>query len=382
MIMHQSLISLQLGDGMDLDLDLPEDGYGALPPAEPFPEMAAQRDSFLKSPSEVPEEEESESAEAAQIPKRRGRRVLPLDTVTELRNSDLAQWNTDYVTNMEEAAHRKAQHKQIAQAKKNAAAWVFGNGLGGVGTGFSIADLRSPLDIFAGDKLYEAITGIQVNLAGRKRGRAAGEGETSESEERRTRPRSEDEEQAGRGEGLDLGNDDALPQFDDNVSCSPHPQAPQADDIRQLNWVEMLLPYSNTFPPRCLGTSRPPSTAHFRALVKVLWLEVEVQLSPAVSELAFLPASAAQAQQVPFRLACQAHLIVAQVGYLSQAQVLSLAEAHTARVVSTSVSIQTRNFSGGGFDPMIPLWKTLSCMGRRRRWLRRWLRSLNGSGRR
>jgi meiotic recombination protein REC8 len=205
---------------MDLDLNLPEDGYGALPPAEPFPEMAAQRDSFLKSPSEVPEEDESESAEAAQVPKRRGRRALPLDTVTELRNSDLAQWNTDYVTNMEEAAHRKAQHKQVVQAKRNAAAWVFGNGLGGVGTGFAIPNLRNPLDMFAGDKLYEALTGSQINLAGRKRGRAAEEGETSESEERRTRPRSEDEEQVGRGEGLDLGNDDELPRFDDNVRCS------------------------------------------------------------------------------------------------------------------------------------------------------------------
>ena len=208
---------------MHLDLNLPADDYGDLPPAEPFPGMAAQRESFLKSPSQVPQEEESESAEAAHAHRARGRRALPLDTVTELRNSDLAQWNTDYAANMEEAARHKAQHKQVFQAKKNAAAWVFGIGLGGVGTGFSISDLRSPLDMFAGDKLYEALTGIQINVAGRKRGRRHEEGETSESEERRTRPRSEDEEQVGRGKGLDMGNDDILPQFNDNVRYSQPP---------------------------------------------------------------------------------------------------------------------------------------------------------------
>ena len=204
---------------MDVDLDLPADDYGALPLAEPFPEMTAQRDGILKSSSEVSGEEEPDSAEAAQVRKTRGRRALPLDTVTELRNSDLAQWNTNYATNMKEAARHKVQHKQVLQAKKNAAAWVFGNGLGGVGTGFSIPDLRGPFNMFAGDQLYEALTGIQLNAAGRKRGRDDDEGGTSGSEGRRTRPRSEGEEQVGRGEALNKGDDDVLPQFDDNVSC-------------------------------------------------------------------------------------------------------------------------------------------------------------------
>ncbi|MCJ1249630.1 hypothetical protein MMC30_006856 [Trapelia coarctata] len=225
-----------LDDGMELDLNLPADDYGALPLAEPFPEMAAQRDSFLKSSSEVPDEDEPESAEAPQVRKSRGRRALPLDTATELRNSDLAQWNADYVANMQEAARHKAQHKQFVQAKKNAAAWVFGNGLGGVGTGFSVSGLRSPLDMFAGERLYEALTGIQINIAGRKRGRGDEEGETSESEGRRTRPRSEDEE-IGRGEGLSLGDDDMLPQFGDNTIELGRDAPPSLEEISsQMPW--------------------------------------------------------------------------------------------------------------------------------------------------
>jgi len=232
--------------------------------------MAAAHDSFLKSSSEVPGEEEDESAEAPHVRKGRGRRALPLDTVTELRNSDLAQWNTDYVTNMDEAARHKAQHKQVVQAKKNAAAWVFGNGLGGVGTGFSIPGLRSPLDMFAGEKLYEALTGIQINIAGRKRGRDDEEGESSGSEGRRTRPRSDDEEQVGRGEGQNLGDDDMLPQFDDNVSCFAVTRSHLADQIRQSNLAEMLLPYLKNSHPRCLGTSLPHFVAHAKAPVKAL----------------------------------------------------------------------------------------------------------------
>ena len=179
--------------------------------------MVAEHQNFLKSSSEVPGEESSDFAEAAQARRRRGPKPLPTDAVPELRNSDLAQWNTDYLANMAEASRLKQLHKLPAQARKNAAQWVFGIGLGGAGTDSRPYKLQGPLDMFAGDKLMEALTGIEVSVVGRKRGRGEEDEQSSGSEERRVRLRSEDGEQIGRGEGLDLGEDGMLPLFDDTV---------------------------------------------------------------------------------------------------------------------------------------------------------------------
>ena len=179
--------------------------------------MVAQHQNFFKSSSEVPEEEYCDCAETAQVRRRRGPKVLPTDVVLELRNSDLAQWNTEYLANMAEASRLKQQHKLPAQARKNAAAWVFGIGLGGAGTDLRPYNLQGPLGMFVGDKLREALTGIKSVIVGRKRGRDEEDEQTSGSEERRFRLRSEGDEQIGRGEGLNFGEDGMLPLFDDTV---------------------------------------------------------------------------------------------------------------------------------------------------------------------
>ena len=193
------------------------DDYDVLPDAEPFPEMVPEPQSFLKSSSVIPAEESSEFGEMAQVRRRRGPKLLPMDLVPELRNSDLAQWNTNYLANMAEASRLKQQHKQPARARKNAAEWVFGIGLGGAGTETRPYNFQGPLDIFAGAKLIEALTGIEGGVTRRKRDRSEESEQTSGSKERRVRPRSEDDQQIGRGEGLDLGEDGMPPLFDDTV---------------------------------------------------------------------------------------------------------------------------------------------------------------------
>lgn len=210
---------------MDLDINLPDvdDFHSALPPAEPFPDRkaragASRSQSFLKSSSTIPEEEGSESAEA-QARKWRGRKEILIDEAPELRNSDLTQWSTNYVANMAEAARQKLQHKLPHQARKNAAAWVFGSGINGVGIGTTNINIRNPLDMFAGDTLIEALTGVTTRHTRQKRPRTDDEDHASEGSERRTRLRTAEEE-IGRGESLILGDDSMAPIFGDDVRCN------------------------------------------------------------------------------------------------------------------------------------------------------------------
>ena len=217
---------------MDLVLaaELPAygDDFNLLPEAEPFPEMgsrAAPGLEFQKSSSSVLPEEEpsSESAEAPQRHRPKAAKFLTMDVTQELRNADLAQWNSGYLQNMLVAGHVKQQHKLPSQSKKNASFWVVGNGIGGVGSGLGTTKMQSPLDMFAGDKLMEALTGVEGTAAGKKRIRSS-EDDGSSNEERRVKAREAGYAQVGRGEGLALDDDNALPRVgDDNVSLPYSP---------------------------------------------------------------------------------------------------------------------------------------------------------------
>ena len=218
----------QLGEAMDLDFpphDIADgDGGNVLPEAEPFPEMAApaiSQPSFLEPSSLISEERgEGESAEASMRRRPRGPRVLPTDNTQELRSSYLTQWNNQYPQNMAEASYHKLQHRLPYQAKKNAASWVFGLGIGGVGAGLGSLKLASPLAIFAGDRLRQALIGIDSSTTEKKRPHPDGEGQTSESAERRIRQRSDEGSQIGRGNELALEEIGLPPIFDDTVRLS------------------------------------------------------------------------------------------------------------------------------------------------------------------
>ena len=218
---------MKLAGAMDLDLDLPrlDDEAIILPEAKAFPEMVPQipaGSSFLRSSSAVPEAgESSESAEAPHRRKTREPKELTMDMTQELRNADLAQWNNNYIANMTSAARSKSQHRAPALSKKNATFWVFGSGIGGAGSGIGSSKLASPLDMFAGDQLMQALTGKEMSTAGKKRPRTEEGDNESDSEERRVRMRESDGEQVGRGQEIILDEDDAMGMMGSEVrSCN------------------------------------------------------------------------------------------------------------------------------------------------------------------
>lgn len=204
---------------MDPDLDLPrcDDDDIIFPNAEPFPATAPSPVTgaglLNLSPAVPQERESSESANAPLRRKRREPKALAVDERQELHNADLAQWKTDYSANMIEAKEAKQSHKAPAIAKKNAAFWVFGAGIGGVGAGLGSSKLKSPLDMFVGDAMMEALTGIKGSPARQKRARDDEEDHDSNSEGRRVRPRDGDGEQGGRGGQLTLIDDDGMMTF-------------------------------------------------------------------------------------------------------------------------------------------------------------------------
>ncbi|KAL9639966.1 MAG: hypothetical protein Q9164_000595 [Protoblastenia rupestris] len=202
-------------DAMDFGFDMPrlDDDGVILPDAEPFPTMAAvDARNISNVPLSSQAREEQESSESAEAPLRRRRpkqRVLPVDERQELRNADLASWKEDYLINMSEATLTRQNHQAPFIAKKNAAFFVMGAGIGGVGVGIGSSKLKSPLDMFAGEAMMEMLTGIKPS-AGMKRGRDTEGGEDTDSEARRVRLREGDGDQIGRGDDMMLPDDDTM----------------------------------------------------------------------------------------------------------------------------------------------------------------------------
>ena len=192
-------------------MDLPrfDDEEVIFPNAEPFPEMAPPATTGRSSSEAARERELSQSAEAPLQRKTRAPKQLPVDERPELHNSDLAQWKTDYVVNMLEAKEAKQFNKVASLAKKNAAFWVYGAGIGGVGAGLGSSKLKSPLDMFAGEAMMEALTGIKSSSTPRKRRHSDEEDHGSDSEARRVRMRDYGE-QMDRGDHMVLNDDDNM----------------------------------------------------------------------------------------------------------------------------------------------------------------------------
>ncbi|THC97096.1 hypothetical protein EYZ11_003414 [Aspergillus tanneri] len=94
---------------------------------------------------------------------------------------------------------QKLQNKIPTQAKKNAALWVFGKGIGSVGVGLGMSRFAHPLHLFSGQELYESLNPTATQNP-RKRNRPSGEESDTESEVRRVRAREEYEDQVGRGD--------------------------------------------------------------------------------------------------------------------------------------------------------------------------------------
>ena len=207
---------------MDLDLPIFSD---ELPEGEAFPTAPQQQRG-------LPEAEESSSPTvvAAARRKKRAARTIPLDTTMELRNKDLADWNTNYLQNMSNAARLKNQYRLAQLAKKNAEYYVWGAGIGGIGARLLGVNGPSPFDQFIGDNLFELFTGInRKGITGTKRDRDSGIDDATQEESRRVRRRTEEpENEIGRGQ------DDEAMFFPSGDDVELPREAPSALDDQQL----------------------------------------------------------------------------------------------------------------------------------------------------
>ena len=179
-----------------------DEGADTRPNNATTPRMQPSRPEDIAAENNVESNQEIQEVTTHQARRTRVPRVVPVDDQTALRNTELAQINNEYVQNMLAVLKQKQQNKLPAQAKKNAAFWVFGQGIGSVGIGLGASHTVHPLCAFSGDELH-ALLSPETKRKARKRGRRAGnhdEESGSDSDGRRVRARGESEEQIGRGE--------------------------------------------------------------------------------------------------------------------------------------------------------------------------------------
>jgi meiotic recombination protein REC8 len=167
-----------------------------------------------------------ETIEIQPVRTRRVRRPKEIisDDVTALRNMTLAQWNNEYVANMAQASKQKQQNKMQTIAKKNAAFWVFGQGIGSVGVGLGMQQEPHPLIIFSGEDLFESIGGYGKQ-SGRKHIVTDDDDDTSEGRRVHTREQQAEhlsrENIDGLNMDIEVGRDAPLSLFDDHSSSMP-----------------------------------------------------------------------------------------------------------------------------------------------------------------
>ncbi|KAH8717092.1 Rec8 like protein-domain-containing protein [Phaeosphaeriaceae sp. PMI808] len=239
--------------GNPLDLDLPIFGED-LPEGEAFPTVSQNQN------NEQAEVVHSSSTTSAPMRKKtRAPRVLPTDTTMELKNKDLADWNANYLQNMNQAVRLKKQSRSTHQAKKDAKYFLWDSGIGGIAQQFSGATIPNPFDMFVGDNFFELLTGMsRKKTTSSKHDRDSGIDDATQEESRRVRQRTgEPEDQMGRGgddEGFFMPNIDevelpreAVTALDDqqifsampwNISASKHgssavPRSAQLDTVNQ-----------------------------------------------------------------------------------------------------------------------------------------------------
>lgn len=199
-----------MNEAIDLELDLPRfvDEELLLPDAEAFPELIRKgptKEGLHQSSSKTSQEDSSHKSAAALVSrKRRAAKALPIDDAPELRNTDLARWNDNYLVNMAIETQTKVLQHATRLAKKNAAFWVGGSGIGGIGS-FS---QKTPLDIFAGDALMKALTNVATSVAGRKRNRNEKDDDDSDSDKKRVRTREVENQLGAFDDLLRNGNAD------------------------------------------------------------------------------------------------------------------------------------------------------------------------------
>ncbi|KAE8146755.1 Rec8 like protein-domain-containing protein [Aspergillus avenaceus] len=167
-------------------------------------------------------EDELQTDKGKAMHRTRRAKTYPLDERTSLRNRDLASMNNDYVLNMAGISKQKHQNKLSAQAKKNAASWVYGRGIGSVGLGIGTSNAPHPLQQFSGEELWNT---LNQTTRPKKRKRGHLDEDNDASDARRVRAR---EEELGPGivdddiwRDVEIGRQAPSVQWDDNSSQMP-----------------------------------------------------------------------------------------------------------------------------------------------------------------
>ncbi|KAJ5698984.1 hypothetical protein N7462_000989 [Penicillium macrosclerotiorum] len=191
-------------------------------PGDESTEVNTLRPPLLQEQSALPgldrllEEGEVDRAEARAQHKAKQVKVIKPDGTTTLRNAELARWNDDYLTNMARSQKQKQQNKQISLAKKNAASWVFGLGIGSVGKGIGTHHELHPLKLYSGKDLYNAVCG-RTEKSRQKRKRDDGDESMMDEQESRSRARSQQPEMLD----VELGRQAPSSAYDDRSSQMP-----------------------------------------------------------------------------------------------------------------------------------------------------------------
>ncbi|RAH84692.1 hypothetical protein BO86DRAFT_356290 [Aspergillus japonicus CBS 114.51] len=154
----------------------------------PFPDMVLDDDST------------SEAHEVSMAQRQRAPKLIQPDDQIGLRNSELAHLNQNFVDLMVIASNQKSKNKLPTLSKKNAAFWVYGQGIGSVGNGVGKSQATHPLHFFSGEQLYNTLTAAAASLSP-KRVHDSIEDEGEEHIGRRVRARNE-------GQPDDLWNQD------------------------------------------------------------------------------------------------------------------------------------------------------------------------------
>ncbi|KAH0294688.1 hypothetical protein KCU62_g17, partial [Aureobasidium sp. EXF-3399] len=166
--------------------------------AEPFaPRTAAEQPGNPASTqdTQAPSQTSHSTASAPAI-RTRAPKPLPQDQQLELHNADLQTWDREYLATQSRASLQKLNNKTLTLARKNADFWVLQNGIGGLGVAYQGVEAQlmpEPLRMFSGSALLEALTRIQLSIAGTKHPRAIDADEDDE-QERRVRTRSNSHE--------------------------------------------------------------------------------------------------------------------------------------------------------------------------------------------
>ncbi|KAJ8066811.1 hypothetical protein OCU04_004195 [Sclerotinia nivalis] len=249
-----------------------------LPDAEPF---AAFMGGSVPVPGREqsisqPEDSSSESAAApSRSRKSKTKKQLPIDQTQELKNSDLSNWQREYVSTQDGLSAAKLTTKGQTLAKKNALMFVIGNGLNGAGIGIGSTKLPGPLSIYSGDALLAKITG---RVFGSRKRQVDSERDDNVPSKRL---RHSSDEEVPRGFG---GDNDFAVQVDDEPFGTP------VEVERGRDAADALADYpSSAVMPWNLSASQRARSSSLRPAASLRLGSRGVSASPLVGRGSILP---------------------------------------------------------------------------------------------